>query len=334
MQQYKYSFVVPVYNRPDEVEELLNSIANFEKTDEEIPFEVVIVEDGSTIPCKEIVDKYAENIDIKYYVKENGGCAMARNYGYDKANGEMVIQTDSDCILPPHYLKEMHKKVKEENLDAFGGPDAAHNSFNKLQKATNYAMTSFFTTGGIRTKKQSLSGKRYSPRGCNFGVKKEINDKLGGFSKLRNGEDTEFGIRLYNNNYKVGFIENAFVYHKRRTSLKKFFKQVYWFGRARITLNKLYPDTSKLVFYLPTLFSFFVLFSLILTCICPYSILPLALYILLVFCDSAIKNKSFIIGILSILTSFTQLLGYGIGFFTEFFYRYILRTGPTKGFNI
>ena len=332
MQKYKYSIVVPVFNRPDEMEELLESLSKQVFTKEKVEFEVVVVEDGSTVPCKDIVDKYSDQLNISYYFKPNSGCAMSRNYGFDKAKSDFPIQTDSDCIMPPHYIEIVNDFVTKENLDAFGGPDAAHPTFNNLQKATSYAMTSFFTTGGIRTKKQSLSGKKYFPRGCNFGVKKEIDNKFGGYKKLRNGEDTEFAIRLYNENYKVGFIENAFVYHKRRTSLKKFFKQVYWFGRARINLSKLYPETSRLVFYLPSLFTLFVLASVVSSFICPYIILPLALYTFLVFIDSTVKNKSLVIGGLSILTAFTQLLGYGIGFATEFFFRYILRKGPTKGF--
>jgi glycosyltransferase involved in cell wall biosynthesis len=332
MQKHKYSFIIPVFNRPDEVEELLESITKIEFTNsEKVDFELVIVEDGSTEPSNKIIDRYKDRIEIKYLVKPNTGCSDSRNYGAERATGDYLIQTDSDVMFPPNYIEEINKAVIENELDAFGGPDAAHSSFSKIQRATSYSMTSFFTTGGIRNKKKSLAGK-YFPRSFNFGVKKDIYLKLGGFPLVRNGEDTEFSVKLFRNNYKVGFVENAIVYHKRKTSFKKYFKQVYWFARARVNLNTKYPETSKLVFYLPSLFTLFAAFFIISSPICIYALSPLVLYALLVFIDSTIQNKSITIGAISIITSFIQHFGYGIGFMVEFFLRYILRRGPSKGF--
>lgn len=303
--KHKYSLVIPVFNRPDEVQELLESICNMNITD--IPFEVVIVEDGSTMPCKDVVDKYSSKINLQYFMleKNSGSCAMPRNIGAEKASGDYLIFTDSDVLLPPNYLKEVDNMLVENDLDAFGGPDMAHDSFNNLQKATSYAMTSFFTTGGIRSKKQSLGGKYY-PRGFNYGVKKDVFLKLGRFPLLFPGEDMMLSFDIVKQNYTIGFIEKAGVYHKRRTSIKKFFRQVYTFGRGRINLNILYPETAKLVFYLPTLFTLFCLFCIVSSFVCAYAIAPILLYAMLVFVDSSMKNKSVTIGGLSVITAFVQ----------------------------
>jgi len=325
MQKYKYSFVIPVYNRPDEIEELLDSITKLEQPKEKIEFEVVVVEDGSTVPCKDIVDKYSEQLNIKYFFKSNSGQGLSRNFGVENANGDFIITTDSDCILPSHYIKTVNEYVTKEYLDAFGGPDMAHNSFNNFQKAASYAMTSFFTTGGIRNKNKSLGGK-YEPRGFNCGIKREIFLKLGGYWDFRPpGEEMPLNYKLRKNGYKVGFIENAFVYHKRRINLTKFFKQVYLFGSRRAMLSKLNPETTSIVHYLPTLFTLFCVFCLVSSFFCIYALSPLVLYALLVFIDSTVKNKSLVIGGLSVITAYIQHFGYGLGFLFEFISRYIFR---------
>ena len=217
----KYSFIIPVYNRPDEVDELLDSLTRQTIRD----FEVVVVEDGSSIPCKDVVDNYADRLSIHYYNKENSGPGQTRNYGVERANGEYMLILDSDCILPENYLKEVEAELQCRRADAFGGPDRAHESFTDVQKAINYAMTSFFTTGGIRGGKKKLD--KFYPRSFNMGVRKEVYQALGGFSKMRFGEDIDFSIRIFKGGYACQLFPEAWVWHKRRTDLKKFFKQVH-----------------------------------------------------------------------------------------------------------
>ena len=255
----KYSFIIPVYNRPDEVDELLGSLTLQTVCD----FEVIVVEDGSTVSCKEIVDKYAECLLIHYYNKENSGPGQTRNYGVDKASGEYMIILDSDCILPENYLAAVDAALQQEDVDAFGGPDRAHDSFSDVQKAINYAMTSFFTTGGIRGGKKKLD--KFYPRSFNMGVRKEVYQALGGFSKMRFGEDIDFSIRIFKGGYTCRLFPDAWVWHKRRTDLKKFFKQVHNSGIARINLYKKYPESLKLVHILPALFTLGVVFLLFLS---------------------------------------------------------------------
>jgi glycosyltransferase involved in cell wall biosynthesis len=324
MQQHKYSFIIPVYNRPDEVDELLDSITKLEMPAEPIPFEVIIVEDGSTIPCKDVVDKYNGKVDVRYFVKDSGGPAAARTFGIEKAIGDYIILTDSDCILPEHYLIKVNEIIIKNNLDAFGGADTAHTSFSMMQKAISYAMTSFLTTGGIRNKKKSMAGEKYYPKSYNLGFRKEIFNSIGGFPPIHPGEDTEFSINLVEKGYKVEFIDNIVVFHKRRTTLKKYFKQVFLFGRTRIYLNSFYPKTAKIVFCLPSLFVIASLFFIIASFICIYAITPILLYALLVLIDSSIKNKNVYIGFLSVITAFIQHFGYGSGFLIEFIWRDIL----------
>ena len=253
----KYSFIIPVYNRPDEVDELLESLAKQTFCD----FEVVIVEDGSTIPCKDIAGKYANVLDIHYYEKPNSGPGETRNYGVKRANGEYMLILDSDCILPSTYLEEVEKELKNRDADAFGGPDRAHESFTDVQKAINYAMTSFFTTGGIRGGKKKMD--KFYPRSFNMGVRKDVYQALGGFSKMRFGEDIDFSIRIFKGNYMCRLFPEAWVWHKRRTDLKKFFKQVHNSGIARINLYKKYPESLKLVHLLPAIFTLGVAFLLL-----------------------------------------------------------------------
>ena len=321
MQKYKYSFIVPVYNRPDEVEELLDSICNLEFSENnKIPFEVIIVEDGSTVPCKDIVDKYIGKFEIQYFMmeKNSGYCVVPRNFGADFATGNYLVFLDSDILLHPKYLMEVDEALSKNDLDSFGGPDAAHPSFNNFQKAISHSMTSFWTTGGIRNKKKPLSGK-YSPRGFNFGIKKDVFMEIEKFPQIMPGEDILLGHKLIKANYKVELIENAVVYHKRRSSFKKYWKQVFLFGRGRVNLNRKLPETTSIVHYLPTVFILFCGLSLVGSIFNIYILLPLAFYIFLVFVDATVKNKSLIIGGISVITAFIQHFGYGFGFLKESF---------------
>ena len=304
----KYSFIIPVYNRPDEVDELLDSLTRQTLRD----FEVIVVEDGSVIPCKEVVDKYADRLTIHYYNKANSGPGQTRNYGVERAHGEYMLILDSDCIIPEDYLEAVEAELSRKKADAFGGPDRAHESFSDVQKAINYAMTSFFTTGGIRGGKKKLD--KFYPRSFNMGVRKDVYQALGGFSKMRFGEDIDFSIRIFKGGYQCRLFPEAWVWHKRRTDLKKFFKQVHNSGIARINLYKKYPESLKLVHMLPALFTLGVVFLFLASLFWGGSLLLLFLFALIVFVDASMQNKSLKIGLLAIAASFIQLTGYGTGF--------------------
>lgn len=323
----RYSVIIPVYNRPDEVDELLKSLTTQHFTD----FEVIVVEDGSSVPCKEIVDRYTDKLDIKYFFKSNSGPGQSRNYGAERSEGEYLIILDSDVILPEGYFDAVEKELAASPADAFGGPDRAHDSFTDIQKAINYSMTSFFTTGGIRGGKKKMD--KFYPRSFNMGIRKSTYEALGGFSPMRFGEDIDFSIRLFKNGNKVCLFPSAWVYHKRRTDWHKFFRQVYNSGIARINLYKKYPDSLKLVHLLPAAFTLGVLFFLVGSLFCTWSLLPLGLFCLLIFADSSIQNKSIKIGFLSIIASFIQLSGYGCGFLDAAWNRLVLKKEEFSAFQ-
>ncbi|WP_455592461.1 glycosyltransferase [Bacteroides sp.] len=323
----RYSVIIPVYNRPDEVDELLQSLTRQHFKD----FEVIVVEDGSSVPCKEVTDKYKECLDIKYFAKLNSGPGQTRNYGAERSQGEYLIILDSDCILPVNYLVAVEQELNTMPADAFGGPDRAHDSFTTIQKAINYSMTSFFTTGGIRGGKKKMD--KFYPRSFNMGVRREVYEALGGFSNMRFGEDIDFSIRIFKGGYACRLFPGAWVYHKRRTDLKKFFKQVHNSGIARINLYKKYPESLKIVHLLPAAFTLGVAILLLSAPFCPYSLLPIALYALLVCIDSAIQNKSLRIGIESIAAAFIQLIGYGTGFWRAWWQRCVLGRNEFEAFK-
>jgi GT2 family glycosyltransferase len=313
----KYSIIVPVFNRPDEIDELLESLTRQTFND----FEVIIVEDGSQKPCKEVCDKYTDKLNLKYFMKENSGPGQSRNYGAERSEGEYLLILDSDVVLPENYLYAIEEELHRDTADAFGGPDRAHNSFTDTQKAISYSMTSFFTTGGIRGGKKKMD--KFYPRSFNMGIRREVYNKLGGFSKMRFGEDIDFSIRIFKAGCKCRLFPGAWVYHKRRTDFRKFWRQVYNSGIARINLYKKYPESLKLVHLLPMVFTVGVGICCILAMtgvlikaplLTALGLLPLLLYSLLIFTDSSIQNKSIKIGILSIRAAFTQLTGYGCGF--------------------
>ena len=245
----KYSIIVPVYNRPDEVDELLQSLCEQSLKD----FEVVIVEDGSQKDCKEVVGRYTDRLDVKYFMKPNSGPGQSRNYGAERAQGDYLLVLDSDVVLPTGYLQAVDDELRRQPADAFGGPDAAHPSFTDVQKAISYSMTSFFTTGGIRGGKKKLD--KFYPRSFNMGIRRDVYLQLGGFSKMRFGEDIDFSYRIVEAGYQPRLFPSAWVWHKRRTDFRKFFRQVYNSGIARINLEKRHPGTLKLVHLLPMVFT-------------------------------------------------------------------------------
>ena len=338
----KYSIIVPVYNRPDEVDELLQSLCEQTVKD----FEVIIVEDGSIKPCKDVCNKYAGILSLHYYAKENSGPGQSRNYGAERANGEYVIILDSDVVLPKGYLQAIDNALTSE-IAAFGGPDAAHPDFTPVQKAISYSMTSFFTTGGIRGGKAKLD--KFYPRSFNMGIRRDVYQQLGGFTKMRFGEDIDFSYRIVEAGYQPRLFPEAWVWHKRRTDFRKFFRQVYNSGIARINLEKRHPGTMKLVHLLPTVFTVGVIALILISavgralmhyvdhdqfywmCFAPW--LPILLYSLLIFIDSSIKNKSPHVGLLSIPAAFVQLMGYGLGFIESWWKRCIRKQDEFQAFE-
>jgi glycosyltransferase involved in cell wall biosynthesis len=323
----KFSIIIPVYNRPDEVEELLESLTK-QKNGE---FEVVIVEDGSVEKCDKIVENYQSKLDISYYFKENGGPAMARNYGMEKAKHNYFIFFDSDCIIPATYFMEADKVLTNSYSDAYGGPDAAHESFTTIQKAISYTMTSFFTTGGIRGGNEKM--EQFKPRSFNMGYSRAVYEKTGGFSNMRFGEDVDMSLKILDNGFKTQLIKDAFVYHKRRTDFKKFFKQVYNSGIARINLEKRHPGSLKLVHAMPAAFFIGTLFLLVFSVFQWFFLAPVAFYIILLFSDAIIKAKSLMVALTAIPAAFVQLYGYGMGFIISFWRRVIRKQDEFHAFR-
>ena len=332
----KYSVIVPVYNRPSECEELLESLTHQTQRD----FEVIIVEDGSSVPCRDVVERYADKLAVHYYDKPNSGPGQTRNYGVERANGEYVIILDSDVVLPEGYFAAIDAELAANPCDAFGGPDRAHESFSTTQKAINYAMTSFFTTGGIRGGKAKLD--KFYPRSFNMGVRREVYQALEGFSAMRFGEDIDFSTRIFKSGYRCRLFPEAWVYHKRRTDLKKFFKQVHNSGIARIHLSHRHPGTHKLVHLLPAVFTLGVAFLLMLALLslcfgCEIgtlvSLSPLLLFALLIGVDATRQSCSLAVGITAIAAAFVQLTGYGTGYLSAWWRCNVRGEGEFEAFS-
>ena len=305
----QFSIIIPVYNRPQEIDELLESLCQQTLKD----FEVVVVEDGSREKCDLVCDRYRDRLLVSYHFKPNSGPGPSRNYGAERSQGEYLIILDSDVIVPENYLAIVKEELDREPCDAFGGPDRAHPSFTPIQKAINYAMTSFFTTGGIRGGKRKMD--KFYPRSFNLGIKKSVYEALEGFAPMRYGEDIDLSTRIFKNGYSCRLFPEAFVYHKRRVKFSSFFRQVKHSGEARVVLKNKYPDTFKLVHLLP---SAFVVGNLLLVMLGIFHhwlwFAPILFYALAIFIDSLAKNKSLEVALLSIPAAYCQLFGYGLGF--------------------
>ena len=323
----KFSIIVPVYNRPDEVDELLQSLCMQTVKD----FEVLIVEDGSIKTCKDVCDKYADILVLHYYAKENSGPGQSRNYGAERAKGEYLLILDSDVVLPTAYLTAIDQLLSANPTEAFGGPDASHPSFTPVQKAISYSMTSFFTTGGIRGGKAKLD--KFYPRSFNMGIRRDVYQKLGGFTKMRFGEDIDFSYRIVEAGYRPQLFTEAWVWHKRRTDFRKFFRQVYNSGIARINLEKRHPGTMKIVHLLPTVFTIGTFILTLAALVFPVALVPIILYSILILIDSSINNKSLWVGLLSIPAAFVQLTGYGLGFIESWWKRCVLKKDEFQAFE-
>ena len=316
-----FSIIVPVYNRPNEVEELIESLAA--QTDKD--FQLIIVEDGSSIPCEEQCSNHGKEIDIKYYYKSNEGRSIARNYGMERADGDFFIFVDSDCILPPDYIEALKKALQDNSLtDCFGGPDTAHESFTDVQKAINFSMTSFFTTGGIRGGKKSM--EKFTPRTFNMGFSRKVYEKVGGFREMFS-EDIDMSTRIKNAGFKISLFPDVKVFHKRRVDFKKFWRQVHVFGMSRITLQLLYPGSMKLVHWLPALFVIFGLGLVIASFFNYWFLIPLVVYFVVLLIAALVSTRSPKIALLALPASAIQLGGYGTGFIRAYVWKIILRHG-------
>jgi glycosyltransferase involved in cell wall biosynthesis len=317
-----FSIIIPLYNRPQEIKELLETLTlQIYKQ-----FEVLVIEDGSVNGAADIVKRFEGKLDVRYFTKVNEGQGFTRNFGFERAKGDYFIIFDSDCLIPENYLQIVNDRLNTDWLDAYGGPDDAHPSFTAVQKAISYSMTSPFTTGGIRGNKKGIG--QFHPRSFNMGVSRKVWQKVGGFIITRSGEDIEYSIRIHSAGFKIGLIPDAKVYHKRRTNFLQFYKQLHFFGRARINVYKFFPGELKLVHFFPAVFTLGIIFTLIanilrwpIAVICNYF---LALLVLLIFFHAWWKNKSIKVAFLSIIASFTQLIAYGLGFMQDFWKRVVL----------
>lgn len=321
-----YSIVVPVYNRPDEIRELLESLA----VQQYCQFELVIVEDGSEVPCKDETERYSDQLDIRYFYKPNSGPGLSRNFGAAHSRGDYIIFLDSDCILDPDYLQNLHNSLQEKYTDCFGGPDRAHASFSRLQKAINYSMTSFLTTGGIRGGKHRMD--KFYPRSFNMGYSREVFEKTGGFASMRFGEDIDMSLRISEAGFNMRLIPEAYVYHKRRTKFKSFYKQVFNSGIARINLYKRHPQSLKLVHFLPGVFVVGHMGLLVAAWFWYPVLLLIPLYMLLIFADALRSNKDLGVALLAVPAAYIQLGGYGMGFWLAVWKRLIWGQGEFAAF--
>ena len=311
----RYSIIIPVYNRPDEVNELLSSLTKQTYRD----LEIIIVEDGSTERCDKIVDQFRDLLRIQYFFKPNSGPGPSRNFGFSHARGEYLVVFDSDCIIPSEYFDVVEKSIHSHEWDAWGGPDKAHEDFTTIQRAMGYTMASVLTTGGIRGGKKRIGW--FQPRSYNMGFSRKVLEATGGFKFSHFAEDIELSIRMMKNGFKVGLIPEAYVYHKRRTNFKQFFRQVFNFGKGRVLIGSLHPEEVKLAHWFPTLFLLgsiglvlLPLFSLVLFKV---GITVFLVYLLSIFLHSLKENKSLSVAILSIPSALLQLWGYGLGFLNE-----------------
>lgn len=328
-----FSLIIPLYNRPQEIDELLESLTKQQYR----AFEVLVIEDGSTMPAREIVESYADRLDIRYYQKPNEGQGFARNYGFARAKGDYFVVFDSDILVPKDYLERVLDGLNRDAWDAFGGPDAAHESFSDIQKAISYSMTSPFTTGGIRGNKKHVGP--FHPRSFNMGFSREVYETTGGFKLTRRSEDIEFSIRMIEAGFKVGLIAEAFVYHKRRATFVQFFKQTNFFGKGRIDIYRLFPSELKPVHALPTVFvlgltclvvlNIVAVFtggeSLGLRALCMLGNALLAIYTVLLFVHALLRTKNLKVALLSVVAAYTQLLAYGTGFLGSYVENVLLK---------
>jgi len=326
--QINYSFIIPVFNRPEEIRELLQSMTELRWAG---TFEIVIIEDGSTLSSEKVVREFQDRLQISYYFKPNSGPGDSRNYGMRKARGNYFLILDSDVILPPDYLKEVDSFLSSNFYDCFGGPDAAHHSFSDKQKAINYAMTSLLTTGGIRGRKRAFN--KFQPRSFNMGLSKKAFEASGGYNNINPGEDPDLSLRLLKLGFETTLIPNAVVFHKRRINWEKFYRQVHKFGLVRPILNLWHPGSGKITYWFPSLFIIGLLFAIIFFLLgVSIFLLCYLSYFIIVGLGAGIKNKSLTIGLAAIIATFIQFSGYGYGFLESIWKLRFLKMEPETAF--
>lgn len=322
-----YSIIVPVYNRPDHIQSLLECLSKQTYKN----FEVLIIESGSSIKSDKVVEQFKNDLDIRYIFKGNDGQGFSRNRGMKEAKGEFFIILDSDILMPEDYVEQVDKHLLKEGLDAYGGPDALHPDSTSFQKAVNYCMTSIFTTGGARGKKTSVG--QYYPRSFNMGVSREVYEKIGGYNIPFKGEDLEWSHRIIKAGFKTGLIEKAPVFHERKKTLRTFYKQINFFGKSRINISKLVPGSFKTLHLLPIVYVAYVLMAAILTLTYPIHgkllLLPFVIYNFLVISTATLKYKSFLVGWQSMIGTNALMLAYTTGMIKEYYNLYILKKEQT-----
>ena len=322
-----FSIIIPVYNRPNELKELLDSIKKQTFKD----FDVTIIEDGSKITSEKLSLEYSTQFSIKYIAQTNQGPGPARNNGAFQASGSWLIFFDSDCIIPDNYLEIINKEVECTDFDCFGGPDKAHPNFNTIQKAIGYAMSSILTTGGIRGAKENLD--IFYPRSFNLGVRNSVFNSLQGFSDMRFGEDLDFSMRLLKKGYSTKLLRKAFVYHKRRNNFRSFYKQVYNSGIARINLDIRHKGTMKIVHWIPAAFVLSHILILTVGIFYPFFLLSLLFIPMIILFHSFYVTKEIKTAFYSVPAAFTQTIGYGLGFIKALISRKILGKSEFHAFH-
>lgn len=322
----KFSLIIPVYNRPDEIDELLDSLTLQTAKN----FDVWVIEDGSDLKCEEVCKKYEDKLDLHYHFKPNSGPGPSRNYGMDIATGDYFIIFDSDCLIPPEYIQSVNEFLEKSYVDCFGGPDAAHPSFSDVQKAINYSMTSFLTTGGIRGGAEKLG--KFQPRSFNMGISRKCYEKVGGYGKIHPGEDPDLSFRIWKAGFETALIKDAYVFHKRRIDFNKFAKQVYKFGVVRVILNQWHPGTSKITYWFPTIFSLGFLSFILLGFWNQIFWFALVVYLSVMFLDALVRTTNLKIAFMAIITSMVQFFGYGWGFIKSQFRINVLGKEPKEAF--
>ncbi len=319
-----YSVVIPTFSRPDELTELLASL----EAQQNKNFEVIIADGSLDDSVRQVTDQYRDRLKLKHLYRKGLGISESRNWGVENAIGDYVVFFDSDCVIPPQYFKVVEEDLTVEPLDAYGGPDKAGEDFSKKQKAISYAMTSFFTTGGIRGKKSHIG--QYQPRSFNMGIRRNVFNSLGGFSGLKVSEDIDLSMRLYNGGYRVGLVEKAYVFHKRRSTFYKFFRQVFSFGSGRVDLQLRHGNALKLVHMLPSLFVLYLIAGII-VCLLSKTVFlvwfaSLVFYALAILVDASLQNRSIFVGLMSVNASFVMLTGYGLGMIKAALMRFIFKS--------
>lgn len=325
----QYSFIIPIYNRPEELRELLESMTKFLASP---PFEVVVVEDGSSLKSDSVVEAFSDRLTISYYYKPNSGPGDSRNFGMRVAKGNYYLILDSDVVLPENYLQEVNTFLHQNYVDCFGGPDDANANFSPIQKAINHAMTSFLTTGGIRGNKKAE--KQFEPRSFNMGISEKAFQATNGFGTIHPGEDPDLSIRIRKKGFETAFCGKAVVFHKRRIDWKKFYVQVHKFGTTRPILTQWHPGTGKIAFWFPTLFLGGFVLSIFLALVFKVYVFAglYGLYLSLVFLEALLHYKQLKIAVFSVWATLVQFYGYGLGFLKGTFYIRILKKDPKKVF--